>query len=154
LTILALALAACGSNGDGDEDGDEDPGTDLVDATDARVDPDASDPGRDPDADPDRDPDADPPLGPCGVYCMGENRPCPDGALCEYGILDPTFICTDDDCGMCAWIPLECAPDDDPACGCDGVVYANPCERRRAEVQPDPSWISCATPDPAETPDP
>ncbi len=153
--IACLLLPACGNTGNPDpSDGDA---SDPADAADGG-DPADTDPDPDPDPDLDADTSADPivdpgeedtrpPLGPCGAYCMGESRSCPDGAICEYGVLDITFLCTDEGCGLCAWIPDTCPPDDDPACGCDGVVYANPCERRRARAQPDIAWTHCEIPD-------
>lgn len=147
IALACASLMACGSKKD-PGDASEDTPVDMAesDAVDTNGWPerDSTDPPGD---------EVDAPLGMCGVYCMGENRPCPDGALCEYGVIDPSFICTDDGCGLCAWIPDECEPEDDPACGCDGVVYENPCERRRAEAQPDPSWMSCAVPEPDEIPE-
>jgi hypothetical protein len=140
LAALAALLIACGSSSD-PEDASTDEPSDLVDS-------DTRDTSSEPDAEPRDIPQEEVTLGPCGVYCMGENVPCPEGAFCEYGVLDPEHICTDDGCGICAWIPLECEPEDRPDCGCDGHVYPNPCERRRAHVGPDPSWLSCPHPDP------
>jgi len=144
LTALSAALLlSCGSTSD-PEDTSTDESSDLVDQ-DRR---DTSDPGTE---EPRDIAEEEIRLGMCGVYCMGENMPCPEDAFCEYGALDPSHICTDNGCGLCAWIPLECDPEDNPDCGCDGRVYDNPCERRRAHVGPDPSWLSCGLPDPDET---
>jgi len=148
LTALTAALLiACGPSSD-PEDASTDEPSDLVDQD--RFD--ATDPGPEP-VDIIRE-EADPPLGICGVYCMGENQPCPEGAFCEYGAMDPSFICTESGCGFCAWIPDDCPPEDNPDCGCDGRVYENPCERRRAHVGPDPSWLSCPRPEPDDDPEP
>ncbi len=145
-TALAALLIACGSSSD-PEDASTDQPSDHVDS-------DRRDLSPDPDTEEPRDlPQEEVTLGPCGVYCMGENVPCPEGAFCEYGALDPSFFCTESGCGLCAWIPDDCPPEDNPDCGCDGRVYENPCERRRAHVGPDPSWLSCPRPDPDDVED-
>jgi hypothetical protein len=144
ITAVGLLLASCGSSSTPD-DTSTDPGIEPVDAHEVDA-VDARDTAPDPPADTPAD-EADPPLGICGEYCEGESRPCPEGAFCEYGAMDPTYICTHSGCGFCAWVPIECPPEDEPDCGCDGVVYPNRCERRRARALPDPSWMSCAAPD-------
>ena len=145
-SLLCIVLLSCTSR-------TPDPGDAALDPTDDPADLDASDTRdtvQDPDLDPDPPDETDPPLGICGVYCMGEDRPCPEGAFCEYGVIDFLDFCTDDGCGFCAWVPDTCPPEDEPSCGCDGTVYPNPCERRRHRVLPDLTWASCP---PDETPD-
>lgn len=66
-----------------------------------------------------------------------------EGAICGglAGLqCDPGFVCdwadnscgADDGTGTCRPTPDACTPVEEPACGCDGVVYANPCEAELA----------------------
>jgi hypothetical protein len=148
IAAVPTLLAACAAREDGPADvsGDPDLETDPVEVRDTRIDT-SLDTATDP------DPEPDPPLGMCGATCGGSTLPCPEGAFCEYGVLDLMHLCTTDGCGLCAWIPDDCPPDGEPACGCDGEVYANACERRRERVQPDLSWTRCSPPE-AEAPEP
>jgi hypothetical protein len=147
LSALAILALSCGSEHSTPGDGDEDATlSDTQDGISGEVaDPSADHPPIDPPSDRATDPDieTDPPLGICGEYCMAENRPCPEGAYCEYGAIDLMDSCTRDGCGLCAWIPEDCPPEDLPSCGCDGVIYENPCERRKLRVAPDFTWASC-----------
>jgi photosystem II stability/assembly factor-like uncharacterized protein len=60
--------------------------------------------------------------------------PCRAGQFCEL----PVGQCsTADLAGVCRPVPEACAEIHDPVCGCDGVTYANACERQRAGVQQD-----------------
>lgn len=146
--LPALLALSCGSDG-------TDP--DAADADDLNVDVDAWDTSpdrRDTHLDSGTIPDveADPPLGMCGAFCPGGDT-CPEGAYCEYGVLDPTHMCTTNGCGFCVWIPDDCPPEDEPVCGCNGTVYDNACERRRDRAQPDIAWSSCPLPEP-DSPEP
>ncbi len=147
--FLALTLASCvrepalGDAGDVD-----DPHPDL-DARDSAPDP--TDTRTDDAADTFADTmEMDPPLGMCGAMCGGSTISCPEGALCEYGVLDLVNLCTTNGCGLCAWIPDSCAPGGDLACGCNGEVYENACERRMDRAQPDLAWSSCPLPEPED----
>ncbi|MFO0744160.1 MAG: DUF6748 domain-containing protein [Myxococcota bacterium] len=65
-----------------------------------------------------------------GQACGGRNpNPCPEGSYCQYG----TELCGKaDGGGTCQPMPAACGDDDAAVCGCDGVTYANDCERQRA----------------------
>jgi hypothetical protein len=143
--LLMIAAVACGPADVADDAAEL---NDLVgddDAWDAA--PDSQDTRTD-DTQDIRDVEVEPPLGVCGAMCGGDTIACPEGAFCEYGVLDITHICTTSGCGLCAWIPSDCPPEDDPVCACNGEVYDNPCERRMDRGQPDISWSSCPLPEP------
>lgn len=66
---------------------------------------------------------------------------CPYPPGCEANGCGPTEACTfeNDHCGSgspgtCTAKPATCPSDGPPACGCDGVVYANDCLARQAGV--------------------
>lgn len=67
-------------------------------------------------------------------------------------ICDPGFYCDypNDDCGavdeqgLCTAIPTTCTDEVLPTCGCDGMVYGNPCETNAAGV--DASTSGCIAP--------
>ena len=50
---------------------------------------------------------------------------CPDGYFCWYA----QGVCNDPEAeGRCARIPLYCAYEFEPVCGCDGKLYVNSCD--------------------------
>jgi hypothetical protein len=66
------------------------------------------------------------------VTCAVHDACGASGAYCEL----PHSGCTDTT-GTCAIRPTACQPDIIPSCGCDGMSYANDCERQAAGV---PKW--------------
>jgi hypothetical protein len=69
------------------------------------------------------------PLSACGSR---GNPPCPGGTFCEL----PTGTCgAADQAGTCAPVPADCAgAGGPPSCGCNGMTYANDCQRQAAGV--------------------
>ncbi len=68
-------------------------------------------------------------------------QPCPKPPGCEVSDCNAEEFCTfrDDSCGktwpgVCETKPATCPTEGPPACGCDGVVYANSCLAQQAGV--------------------
>jgi hypothetical protein len=70
--------------------------------------------------------------GACGgVACAPWLEECPPGTMCEA---QPDSCWMDGVMGVCTTILTGCGYLRDPSCGCDGVTYANECERMAFEV--------------------
>jgi hypothetical protein len=65
--------------------------------------------------------------GTCGTIAGLVCRP---DEWCDYP--DAMWCGGDDEGGTCRPRPEDCTSDVDPACGCDGTVYNNPCAANRA----------------------
>jgi hypothetical protein len=75
------------------------------------------------------------PSGNCGLdSCLSTEYCAFDDHLCSGSAYTP----------VCRATPPMCELADDPACGCDGVVYPNPCEAATAGV--DVGLAGCAVP--------
>ncbi len=132
--LLVVALTGCGGyqSFTGDVDG---AGDTAMDGTpDSTLD---STPDVPPDTAPDTSTDTAP--DPVDVvpdtpvtWCGGpEGIGCVDGSFCESpdGSCDPWAF------GACVEVPVGWCPEYySPQCGCDGITYGNPCERRQARV--------------------
>ncbi len=71
--------------------------------------------------------------GLCVIRCEGPSgAPCPDGTVCD-GLPERCDATLDD--GICVPVPEVCPDHIRPVCGCDGVTYANNCERLKAGVR-------------------
>jgi hypothetical protein len=62
--------------------------------------------------------------------CRGSEE-CDDGQVCDVR------SCISDDVGICVSLPEDCSEEVDPVWGCDGVQYANDCQRLVADVRMD-----------------
>lgn len=61
--------------------------------------------------------------------------PCPDGDFCSHeGGPDQLGCGFADSLGSCQKKPQACTRESNPACGCDGISYANPCAAHTAGV--------------------
>jgi len=63
---------------------------------------------------------------PQGDVCGGiAALPCVEGWFCKYSL--EASCGNGDQTGICTPIPEICTANDDPVCGCDGVIYSNAC---------------------------
>ena len=86
-----------------------------------------------------------PPGGTCGGFGGFVCRP---DELCDF--TEPHYCGGADETGICMPRPTACADILDPACGCDGVTYPNPCYANAAGVDTasDPSLCAGVPPSP------
>ncbi len=116
LASIALVMAACGGSSEV-----------AIDAT--RDDAAAPDDARAVDAGPPDAVDAEPPDAGHPHYCESSAGCHPD----DYCLLnDPDFCDSIFFTGTCQPRPDSCAPDPQPACGCDGVTYPSGCDANAA----------------------
>ena len=82
---------------------------------------------------------------PVGQACGGiQGLTCPTGQFCD--ITTPNACGGADLSGTCRIPPQVCLQIYSPVCGCDGVTYANDCERQGAKMQLDHAGACQKTP--------
>jgi hypothetical protein len=89
------------------------------------------------------------PDGGSGVPCGSRGgTACPADEFCDFG---RNSCGTTDENGTCRTRPNSCDDSFSPTCGCDGVVYSNPCDANAVGVdtsdvggcEPPPGQFSC-----------
>jgi hypothetical protein len=67
-----------------------------------------------------------------GITCGGfAGTACPANEFCDFG---RNTCGAADETGTCRARPAGCGRISEPSCGCDGVIYGNPCEANAAGV--------------------